>query len=160
MKKTLIIILAIVLVLGLIGPIVFFSFNKEKDAISATTFHSSMQGKGYTVVDATSQFSSYPYVEQVYIAAPSDYSYQIEFYTLSDESYAISMYNNNKSNFEASKGNSSVGSNVSINNYAKFTLQSNGKYQVVSRIDNTLIYLNVDEAYKWEADKILADFDY
>ena len=160
MKKIWIIILIIILVLAVIGGIVFFSLNREKIAISASAFQSSMQEKGYTVVDATSQFSNYPYVEQVYLAVQSDYNYQIEFYTLSDESYAIGMYNNNKANFESSKGNGSVSSNISINNYAKFTLQTNGKYQVVSRIANTLIYLNVDDSYKEEVNKILSESDY
>lgn len=110
-NKTLFIVLGIILIFVIfvvfVGGIVllFSSVNKEKDSMTASEFKNLMQEKGFVVSDATSQFSKYDYVEQVYVAAPSDYSYKIEFYELSDVEYATSFYNNNKSIFESSKGN-------------------------------------------------------
>ena len=159
-KKPLVIVLVVILILAIILGIVFVSLNKEKTSISANDFKSSMQGKGYIIQDATSQFSSYDYIEQVYLAISNEYSYQIEFYVLSDEAYATSFYNNNKSNFESSKGDVAAETNASLKNYSKYTLSSNNKYSVVSRIDNTVIYLNVDSSYKDTVKDLLDELGY
>lgn len=147
-KKILFIVLGIILVVIVGIVMLFISLNKEKESITGSEFTSLMQEKGFVVDDATSQFSEYGYVDQAYIAAPSDYAYQIEFYELSDVDNAISFYNNNKSIFESSKGNASGETSVSMKNYSKYALSTGGKYKVVSRIDNTVVYLNVDSSYK------------
>jgi hypothetical protein len=119
-----------------------------------------MSQKGYSVQDASSQFSEYSYIKQVYIAVSEDYSYQIEFYELSDDSYATTFYNNNESIFESSKGDAAIETSIGLNNYSKYTLSSNGKYMVVSRIDNTVIYVDVDENYKDAVKTILDELGY
>lgn len=159
-KKTLFIILGIILVLLIGGIALFSSLNKEKESMTASQFKTLMEERGFVVSDATSQFSEYDYVEQVYVAAPSDYSYKIEFYELSDVEYATSFYNNNKSIFESSKGNTSGETSVSMNNYAKYTLSTSGKYKVVSRIDNTVVYLNVDSDNKDVVKDLLDEIGY
>lgn len=163
-KKTLFIILGIILGIFLVflvsGIALFSSLNKEKKSMTAKEFKTLMQEKGFVVSDATNQFSQYDYVEQVYIAVPSDYSYQIEFYEFSDVDYATSFYNNNKSIFKSSKGNNSRETSVGIKNYSKYALSTNGKYKVVSRIDNTVIYLNVDSNNKDIVKDLLDEIDY
>ena len=160
MKKTVIIVTVIVLIfLALIG-IVFINLNKEKVSITASDFKNSMEQKGYIITDANSQFSQYDYVKQVYVASSGDYSFQIEFYELSDENYAIDFYNNNTSRFEESKGDASSKTSVSWKNYSKYTLSSNGKYMVVSRINNTAIYIDVDDKYKDTVKDILNELGY
>jgi len=113
-----------------------------------------MEQKNYIITDATSQFSQYSYVDQVYIAGDNNYNYQIEFYELSDESNAIGFYNNNAANFQARKGKSAAQTNINGKNFSKYTLSSEGKYMVVSRIDNTVIYIDVDSSYKDEVKSI------
>lgn len=159
MKKPIIIAIVIVVILIAIIGIVFANLNKEKISITAESFKSSMEQKGYRITNANSQFSEYDYVKQVYIASSSDYSFQIEFYEFTDENYAMSFYTNNKSIFEASKGNSAETS-VSLKNYSKYTLSSNGKYMVVSRIDNTAIYVDVDDNYRDTVKAILDELGY
>lgn len=160
MKKPVIIaIIAVVIIVAIVG-VIFINLNKEKTSITASSFYTTMSQKGYSVQDANSQFSEYDYIKQVYIAASKDYSYQIEFYELLDDSYAISFYNNNKSIFESSKGNTSAETSVGLKNYSKYTLSSNGKYMVVSRIDNTVIYVKVDDSYKDTVKSILNELGY
>lgn len=160
MKKPVIIaIIAVVIVVAIVG-VIFVNLNKEKTSITASSFYTTMSQKGYSVQDANSQFSEYDYIKQVYIAASKDYSYQIEFYELLDDSYATSFYNNNKSIFESSKGNASTETSVGLKNYSKYTLSSNGKYMVVSRIDNTVIYVKVDDNYKDTVKAILDELGY
>ena len=160
MKKTVIIaIIAVVIVVAIVG-VIFVNLNKEKNSITASSFYNTMSQKGYTVQDASRQFSKYNYVKQAYIAISQDYSYQIEFYELLDDSYATSFYNNNKSIFEASKGNASAETRVAFKNYSKYTLSSNGKYMVVSRINNTVIYVDVDNSYKDTVEALLDELGY
>lgn len=160
MKKSVIIaIIAVVIVAAIVG-VIFVNLNKEKTSITASSFYTTMSQKGYSVQDASSQFSEYNYVKQAYIAASQDYSYQIEFYELLDDSYATNFYNNNKSIFESSKGNASAETSVGLKNYSKYTLSSNGKYMVVSRIDNTVIYVDVADNYKDTVKALLDELGY
>ena len=160
MKKSIIIPLIAVAIIVTIVGIIFINLNKEKTSITASDFYTTMSQKEYNVQDSSNQFSEYNYVKQAYIAVSKNNSYQIEFYELEDDSYATQFYNNIKSIFESSKGTNSVESNVELKNYSKYTLSSNGKYMIVSRIDNTVIYVNVDNNYKDAVNSLLKDLGY
>ena len=58
------------------------------------------------------------------------------------------------------KSNSSVQTNINGKNYSKYTLSSDGKYMIVSRINNTVVYLDVDSSYKDEIKTILNELGY
>jgi len=159
MKKVLIIIGIIVIVLGGIGVIAFNALNKEKTPISADIFNTTMESKGYVMTDSTSQFAQYPnYMKESYVAQKT--GYQIEFYELTSVENAISMYNTNKTKFESQKSNASASATASINNYSTYSLTTNGKYKYLSRIDNTLIYIDVDESYKDIVKDIMKEIGY
>lgn len=104
--------------------------------------------------------ASYDYITKVYLAINSSSEYQIEFYELSNSDYASSFYNNNKSIFEKSKSSSNVETSISSGNNSKYTLTTNRKYKVVSRIDNTIIYVNADEGFKTEIKDLLKELGY
>lgn len=159
MKKALIIIGIIVIVLVGIVLVVFNTLNKEKTPISANTFNTTMESKGYIMTDTTSQFAQYGnYMSKSYAAQKT--GYQIEFYELSSEENAISMYNTNKTKFESQKSNDSASAIASMNNYATYSLTTNGKYKYLSRIDNTLVYIDVDESYKDVVKDIMKEIGY
>ena len=162
MKKSLIIIIAVIILVIIGGGIgiILNNLNRDKTSITATSFKNHMEDKGYILTDANSQFEEYDYIKQVYIAVSNDYGFQIEFYELTDDSYAMNFYNNNKSIFESSKGSDATQTKVGLKNYSKYTLSSNEKYSVVSRIDNTVIYVNVDENYKDTVKDILDELGY
>lgn len=163
MKKPLIVaiitILLILIIAGGIG-IILNNLNKEKISITSTSFKNSMEEKGYILTDANRQFEEYDYLEQVYVAVSSDYNFQIEFYELTNNSYAKNFFNNNKAIFESSKGSAATETNLNAKNYSKYTLSSNGKYKVVSRINNTVIYADVDDTYKDTVKSILDELGY
>jgi len=164
MKKVIIIILVVFLILaiilGTIGFLVFRFLNKEKDSITANEFKKAFEEKDFIVVDVAEQFAEFSHIKKVYLAIEKDNNYQIEFYQISDEESAIEFYNNNKSIFESYKGNTSTETNLAISNYAKYTLSANGQYMVVSRIDNTVIYVDVDSSYKDEVQDLLENIGY
>ena len=133
--------------------------NKEKTPISANTFSSTMESKGYTIINTTSQFSQYPnYMQESYVAVNTDY--QIEFYELTSEENAISMYNTNKAKFESQKTDASSYVTVNMSNYSTYSLTTEGKYKYLSRIDNTLVYIDVDESYKDIVKDIMKEIGY
>lgn len=164
MKKSTKIIIAVAVVLIIVIAVVFgisLNLNKTKEAMSSYLYKATMEEKGFNVIDANSALSSsITQVKQAYLAIDNSYSYQIEFYELIDEEAAISFYNNNKKSFEESKGNASADTNVEMKNHAKYTLSSNGKYMVVSRIDNTVIYISVPDAYRDVVKDILKEIGY
>lgn len=159
MKKLLITVTALIIVVAIAG-VIFVNLNKEKPSITASSFYTTMSQKGYSVEDATNQVEGDNVVKQIYVAVSEDYSYQIEFWEFLDDSYATSFYNENKAIFESSKGNVSAETSVGFKNYSKYTLSSNGKYMVVSRIDNTAIYVDVDDNCKDTVKAILNELGY
>ena len=156
MKKNIIIFVVVAIILG-VG--IFFITNK-KVSITGTEFKNIMKEKNYVVNDAKNQFESYDYIKKVYIAASSDYSYQIEFYEMSDSNKAMSFYNTNKNIFESDKGSLSSNYSVNISNYSKYSLSSDSSYKVISRIDNTVIYVNSKKENKDKIKKVLKKLGY
>lgn len=153
MRKVIVGVLLIIMMVVLVGC-------GERKARTAENFKTNMVNHGYTVQDETYLFSYAGYVEKAYIAKDSSLKYQIEFYELSDIESAKYFYNYNKEIFETSKTSASMYKSVNVANYEKYTLQTDGKYKVISRIDNTVIYLDVDSQYKNAVDDVLEGLGY
>ena len=160
MKKVLIIILIIIAVIVIGVGVLIASLNKEKVAITADTFKSTMEAKGYIVSDVTSQFAQYGnYITKAYVAQNGT-DYQIEFYELSNLDNATNFYNANKTKFESQKGNASSSYNASMKNYSTYSVTTNGKYKFVSRVDNTVVYVDVDTTYQNDVKSIIKELGY
>lgn len=166
MKKSVIItiIICVVTLILLVGIGGFFLvktvLNQEKDPITVEEFKSTMQNKGYIIIDAKEQFDEYEYIKDAYIAMTDDGEYQIEFYKMSDEKNATNFFEHNKSRFESSASSPESKSYINMNKYAKCTILANGDYMVVSRIKDTVIYLNVDASYKDQIKDLLKEIGY
>lgn len=157
MKKALIVI-GIVIVVG-IFVIVFSLPQKEKLAITSDTYITTMKDKGYVIYDVTSSYANYgSYMLKAYLAIGD--GHQITFFELSTPEHAIGMYNTNKEKIESQKSSTSSSTTVSKNNYSKYSLNTNGKYKYLSRIDNTLIYIDVFERYKDTVKDIMEEIGY
>lgn len=142
----------------------FFAFltltacGGNNTALTATQFKEKMAAKsGFQVVDVTKQYEGQD-VKQAYIATNG--TWQIEFYEQNSEKSAKTSFDINKSNFEKIKNSTAVTTEKIVGNVSRYTQVSSGKFSVISRIDNTFIYLNVDERYKNEAQEILRDLGY
>lgn len=144
-------ILAVVLILR--------NFDKEKESITAREFASMMDDEDYEIVNVTSQYESYG-IDEAYLAVESNQDYQMEFYELSSESKAKSMFESNKEYFEDRAGSSKITSSYSFGNYNVYSLTSNGDYMYICRIDNTLLYIDVDDEYKDEVKDIVEELGY
>ena len=155
------IFVGILVVAGIIVGVVIINKNLNKQPITAGDFKDIMEDKDFEIIDAIDQVDDYDNgIKKAYIALEEDYDYQIEFYKLDEEDDAIDFYKNNKEIFEDSKGSSSVETKVSMGNNSKYTLKTNDEYKVVSRIEDTVIYLNVDDKYEDEVKEILKEKGY
>lgn len=134
--------------------------SNNKNSIDEDEFKSIMRDNNYYVVNVKEQFIDYDYIKEAYIAKDSNNNFQIEFYILEDEANALAFYNYNKDIFEAQKTNISLYTNVDIGNNNKYTLTTDDSYKVLSRIDDTAIYIDVDKKYKSEINDILKKLGY
>lgn len=133
----------------------------SKKAITTEEFKIKMEARGYDVQDKSSLFSQYNYVKEVYFAISNENEYQIQFYQFSDKNHAKNFFNKNESIFRHYKSfNYNLESIVNFSNYTVYALNSNGLYRLVSRIDNTAIYLVVDSKYSAEANQALYELGY
>ena len=134
----------------------------NKKAITVAQFNDKMTKNEYTMVNAKDQFSQNDYVQDVYMAVDKTTKYQIEFYVFSSTENATSFVETNRKRkiFESEKTSPNAETDIKAANYEKYTLSSNKKYKVLSRIDNTVIYVNVSDKYKEEVNKVLKELGY
>ena len=157
MKKTLKILLVITICLTSLFCLA--GCGKKKTAKTADEFYTIMTEKKFVIKDSKSQYLSHNEIIRSYVAAPSDLSYQIEFLELDSDSSAKNMFASNQRIFQDTSS-TKVETNVSISNYSKYTLEADGKYKVISRIDKTLVYVDADIKYKDDVNKLLDELGY
>ena len=147
--------------LGLLVVIILVTAcGNKKEEIDEDIFVNKMTNEGFNIVNVEKQFEQYGYFEEAYVALEGNGNYQIEFYELENDSYAKNFYDTNKQIFEQSKTGASIYTNVDLNNTNKYTLTTENEYKVISRINDTVVYLNVKKEYKDEANDILKKLGY
>jgi len=149
-KRVLGVVLLVSMVLVLCGC-------SKKEAITADVFKSKMEDLGYKITDATGQFQGQA-VESVQLALKDDY--QIEFYVVPSVEQAESAYNQNKSNIKNIETSSTTMKSLEVKNYSYYSMTSKEKYYVVSRVDNTFIYVAAKVEYKDEISDIISELGY
>ena len=130
----------------------------ERECIDDEEFSRIMTNEGFIVVNVKDQFAQYNYIEEAYVATNNNY--KIEFYELEEDNYAIDFYETNKKIFEETKSNTSFYLNEDYPESNKYTLTTEKEYKVISRIEDTVVYLNMDKKYKDEANNILKKLGY
>lgn len=147
-------------IIGLLVLVLGLCACSKREAIDEDEFQKIMAEENFTVVNVEEQFEEFGYFEEAYVALEKDGNYQLEFYELENEDYTISFYNHNKELFEESKSGTVSETYINLANYNKYTLTVGDYYKVISRIDDTVIYLNVDKQYKDEVNNILEKLGY
>ncbi len=131
----------------------------SKTAITLEEFSSVAKEEGYSISDAMDQFVGIDYMKSATVAITED-NYQVEFYELDDDTHATAFFNNNKLRFEGLKGNASLESSIDMGNYSTYSLTSDGQYMYLSRVDNTLVYVDVKEEFKDEVKELIDKLGY
>lgn len=147
-------IFLIVMLIGLVGC----SLIEGRTKLGLSEFKEKMENNDFVVVDASGQFANQEHVEGVYIAQKT--GYQIEFFDLNSSENATKVFNGNKSIFDQDKSALSTSSSINLSNFSSYTLKTGGKFKYISKIDDTMLYLNVDEEYEEEVKLILEGLGY
>ena len=157
-KKALFVVLIVVLVIvSVIASGVFLVFklvNREKEALTVKDFISIMEDNDFEVGEVTEQFEDADIeVEDAYVALGDDY--QIEFYTFEDEENAKMFFKVNKAKFDEDSASSRI--STSGKNFTSFSITADGDYRFVERVEDTVIYLDVDKNYKDEVKELIKE---
>lgn len=123
--------------------VVFIGCGKSKEKMSVDTFVNHMEQAGLTMMEQSDDIAEDSGITEVQVALAEDNLYQVEFYQLDGVENAQYFYNVAKNGIEEAYGevNGNVKTNVSASNYDKYTLSIEGRYYVVSRIEDTLVYV-------------------
>ena len=113
----------------------------KKSAIDTSKFRSITEANGFSVINDYDSYSSYSSINETFLASKDNCD--IQFFVLDNVNSAKSMFDINKNKFENSKTGLSTEVSTSLNNYDTYLVQTNGYYKYLSRVDNTLVYVNV-----------------
>ena len=164
-KKALIITLTVAVIIialvvtGIVGGIFLVKkyVNISKKSITGDKFVEIMEDNGFKVSDVKYQFKNADVkVKEAYVAQKDEY--QIEFYTLKDEDDADLFFRINREKFDTDSAKTKV--ELSGKNYASFNVEANGKYKFLERIDETVIYINVDKEFKSDVKDMVKTLGY
>ena len=160
MKKFLEIFLVIIIILivAVSGIALFTYFDQNKKPLTSDEFTSIMEGHDYIVSDIANQVSEYDYVTEAYIASTNNF--QIEFYIFSTDDHALNFYDINKNNFGDYEDLTSTTTEVNIGNCSRYSLTTSSNYMYVSRMGNTVIYIDVLNTYQDNVKSILSELGY
>lgn len=166
--STIILIIAIIVIVGLAGGLLSNSFklkkvnndiNKiigsDKKGISAEEFKSIISEKNFTINVPkdlwTDEIIEQANIENGYFTREiEDEEYRINFFEFKDENSALYLYYKQiYTTRNGSNGNIAETSEKSMS-HTKYTAMVNGKYEVISRIGNTLVWgtINAEEKQK------------
>ena len=152
MKKKLLFVLILLSTLFITGC-------TTKETLEPNQFKTQIEKKGFIVVDQTSAVIHLNAdLNYSYIATTPDERYAIEYYSFNGESGAQAFYAQKHADITATGGQ--VSTELNQGNYQKYTLNHNGKYTIISRISNTVVFVHADKNYMEEIKIIVKDVGY
>ena len=115
----------------------------------------------FEIYDITEQYINAPQIREATVVAPSGREFQIEFYVITDRGNAKNLYLAQSEVVDGYMNADYTGTSSNGKNYARRTVVTNGKYLMVSYIENTMVYVPpTDEENKEIIDKFLNKFKY
>lgn len=152
MKKKLLLVILLI-------TTIFITGCTTKESLEASNFKKIMEKKGFSVADQTSNvISQNSAVEISYNAETSDKRYSIEYYAFDGEVSAQGFYA--KKQAELGATGSQATTELNVGNYSKYTMIYNGKFAAISRVSNTVVYVNADNNYAEEIKTLLKEIGY
>lgn len=130
----------------------------KKKVITTNEFKTIAENYGYTT-EKPQQNNDYDNINETIIASKPS-GIEVKFYILKSSSDAETMFNDNKKFFKTLKGNSVTESSITISNYLSYSLTSNNKFMYLCKVENTLLYVDVEETYKSEVKDFIKALGY
>ena len=137
-------------ILVIVCLVIILSGCGNKKIITGEKFYDVFSKMNYAVNYVTSQVED----ESIKtIITANNMKFQIEYFEFDSIDNAKKSFESNKKTFELISSNNKY---INKNNYEKFTQEGKNKYNVVVRVDNTLIYCSANIEYK---DQVKKDLD-
>lgn len=125
--------------------------------VDSKTFKDHFAALGYTVSDSEeARYEADTYL----VASKSDVPYAIEYYEFKDEIEAKKVYEKYKDSIIEFISSTSDNTETTGAVFSKTVAVSEKEYIVISRVKNTLIFINGTNDYSKEIDKLLEDIEY
>ena len=162
MKRTIIllssVIALILLILAIVSVMLIPRLFAPREAISAEVFTAIMTNEGHAVGDYTYRHYDSFGIEIIRIAKVGDFN--VEFYVFESSESARFLYAQLQQALIDSSG--SAASSRSINNvsFNRFTQATEGRFEVLSRIENTLIAIDTTIENRTDVETILSILGY
>ena len=144
----------IIKILMFLFIIVALSGCGSKKVIKPSDVQNKLSSLGFSINDITNYMED-KNIKSVITA--NNGKYQIEFFTFNSKKNAKEAYNTNVKSFLANKN---VKKEKNEDNYDKFTQELSDTYNVVIRLDNTLLYSSINLEYKNDLNKIIKKLNY
>lgn len=135
--------------------IILSGCESEKKALTKDELINRLSEQGFIVNDSTMQIED----ENInFVASANNNLYQIEIYIFDELEYAKQAYLTNKESFI--NLSSKKGKEKTSDNYEKYTQILTDTYNLVIRVENTLIYSVVSKDYKNDLNKVIKNIGY
>lgn len=132
--------------------------EKTKKVATLDEFGNIASEKGFTVSDTTDSYSNADYILEAKQAIYEDIT--IEMIKYSDSEYADKVQKNHIENFDLLKSTAATAHKDKGANYYSYSIVSNNRYMISTRVDNTLIFCKVMLNDKEIVDEILDKLGY
>ncbi len=127
----------------------------KKEALTDKELKDKLSNMGFNLHDITDSMED---SNISVVRTANNRKYQIEYYVFKSADTAKTAYENNMKMFEENK--KYKGKKKSNDNYNKYIQKTDDYYNVITRIDNTLIYVSVNIDYKNDVNKVLNKLGY
>ena len=144
----------IIKILMFLFIIVALSGCGSKKVLKPSDVQNKLSSLGFSINDITNYMED-KNIKSVITA--NNGKYQIEFFTFNSKKNAKEAYNTNVKSFLANKN---VKKEKNEDNYDKFNQELSDTYNVVIRLDNTLLYSSINLEYKNDLNKIIKKLNY
>lgn len=152
MKKILLLIISIIMIFTLTGC--------TKLALHPDDVTTIISNLGHKVEDISDKYTDYDNIVKVLKIKDIEDRWEIEYYLLKDLHSAERMYQENFELFNLFESQATFYSEVNQGNYSTYKLQTSGSYMYLSRVDNTLLYIDVNILHKNIMEEIITALAY
>ena len=128
----------------------------KKTSLTTKQFKKVAEEHNLKTTDILNQYEEYNNIIKDATLAIKDDEWQIEFYIITNATEAKEMFKNNVNQLESLAKSTTMKTKVNMLNYNTFSQTTMDKYSYVSRVENTLLYLDVKIEKK---DEVMAIVD-
>lgn len=158
MKKYLITSLVFLGILLITGGILYFNSHNSYKLVNSVDFSNIVREEGYIFSDYTNEYDE-EYLKNYYMAKKDNKN--ITYVVMNDSVKAKNLYTNIKATIMSYEGKKvKYRSDINLKKFNKYEVTSNGKYGIVIKKNNVIIYSLVDEVNKSDIKDIYKKLGY